>query len=119
MPFTWPAPAGEYNGMMAYKNGCRIEINKEQILKISDETNLGLLLREKLNEAYRNANKKALDMSAKKRRLNIGKELSQKPAVAAIRLGIDLLGQSKTPVKELLTEQELKDYEWITITWKS
>ncbi|EYB91968.1 hypothetical protein Y032_0200g1709 [Ancylostoma ceylanicum] len=136
MPFTWPAPAGEYNGMTAYRakvsyeywrffmsegrkrlmeynkeNGCRIEINKEQTLKISDETNLGLFLRKKLNEAYRCANKKAPDMSVKKGRLNIGKELSLKPAVAAIRLGIDLSGWNKTPVKELLTEQELKDYE--------
>ncbi|KAL6723837.1 hypothetical protein Aduo_018798 [Ancylostoma duodenale] len=126
MPFTWPAPAGEHSRIPAYRvkvsyeywryfmgegrrklqeynkeNNCKIEINKEQTL----------LLRKKITALYKNQNKKVPEMSVKKGRLNIGRELSLKPAVAAIKLRIDLSEWQKTPLVELLSDSELKDYE--------
>ncbi|EYC11497.1 hypothetical protein Y032_0050g1943 [Ancylostoma ceylanicum] len=76
-PFSWPVPAGFQRGVQAYRarvdytfwiyfltkgrklliehnknEGKRIELNKELTLPMSDEQNLGLLIRKKLREKY-------------------------------------------------------------------
>ncbi|KAL6742021.1 hypothetical protein Aduo_015221 [Ancylostoma duodenale] len=134
--FSWPTGAGvsrdlpAYRACVSYDYWCyfmsegrkrlneynreqnlRIEINKEVTQKISDERNLGLLLRKKIKEAYLAAKKKVPDMSVKKERLHIGNELVLKPSLAAIKLNADLSDWEGLPVREMLTEEEREQYD--------
>ncbi|KAL6742941.1 hypothetical protein Aduo_016034 [Ancylostoma duodenale] len=78
---------------------------------MSDERNLGLLLRKKIREAYTAAKKKVPEMSVKRDRLHIGVELIIKPSIAAIKPDADLSDWEGTPVRELLTEEERRQYD--------
>ncbi|KAL6735969.1 hypothetical protein Aduo_006368 [Ancylostoma duodenale] len=65
----------------------------------------------KKREAYTAAKKKVPEMSVKTDRLHIGAELSIKPSIAAIKLDADLSDWEGTPVRELLTEEERRQYD--------
>ncbi|KAL6723598.1 hypothetical protein Aduo_018583 [Ancylostoma duodenale] len=124
--FSWPTRAGTHHdipairGCVSYeywtyfmsegrkrlneynrKHNTKIEINKELTQKMSDERNFG-----ERREAYAAAKKKVPEMSVKRDRLHIGAELSIKPSIATIKLDADLSDWERTPVKELLTEEE-------------
>ncbi|KAK6017483.1 hypothetical protein OSTOST_16995, partial [Ostertagia ostertagi] len=56
-------------------NGTRITIMKEHVLRVADENNLGLLLRQKITKLYEAAKLKIPVMSVKKGKIFIGREI--------------------------------------------
>ncbi|KAL6726422.1 hypothetical protein Aduo_016677 [Ancylostoma duodenale] len=129
--FSWPTAAGMTGNILAIRakisydfwrffitegrgllaeynktNNLDIRINREQTLTVSDNERLGLYIRKFIKEAHVRGNRKCPDITFKKGILNIGKEYSMTPTMAAVQFGINLEAWNGLPLDDLLTQKE-------------
>ncbi|VDK60373.1 unnamed protein product [Cylicostephanus goldi] len=134
--FSWPAPAGKSNDILAIRvkisysfwkyfmttgrkylfehnksNGTNIVISREKTITLQDEDRLGLYIRKTLRELYASKNKRCPDISMRRSTLKIGNYEPMKPALAAILMDIDLKGWGGLPIISLLSDEDKEKLE--------
>ncbi|VDO47257.1 unnamed protein product [Heligmosomoides polygyrus] len=92
----------EYNGT----NGTRIIITREKTMSVQEQDRLGLYIRKMIRLACEHNKTKIPEVVMAKGQLRIGALMPMKPAIAAIKLNVNMNDWNGTPLESMLTDKE-------------
>ncbi|WKX95995.1 hypothetical protein Q1695_012447 [Nippostrongylus brasiliensis] len=135
-PFSWPTHAGVFGNSPAIRakitydfwkhflkvgrknlfehnrrNGTDIRISREKTISLQEMDRLGLYIRKKIRQEYAKQGTVGKEISLVKGMLRIGDDMTLRPTVAAVKLGINMDEWTGTPLMDMLNKTEKEELE--------